>query len=66
MQKIILLLISLICLCSCYGGEQTSNDGVKVEKLTFEQHEYLIFYSIKGRYIGVDHDPNCWCMIDYD
>ena len=69
MKKFILLLVSLICLIclsACTQGEKTSEPGIVVEKITYEQHDWLIFSTTNGRYIGVDHDPNCWCMIDYD
>mgnify|MGYP007101900398 CR=1 FL=1 len=66
MKKILLLLIFLLLLCSCSSTkEATSNPSIVVEKITYEQHYYLIFQQL-GKYIGIEHDPNCWCMIDYD
>jgi len=64
MKKIFVLIVSLLCLFGCSSQEKAS-DGIYVEKFTYEQHEYLMFYTI-GRFTGVEHDPNCWCMIDYD
>ena len=66
MKKIILLIISLLCFCSCVNGDKTSNERILVEKITYQEHDYLIFSSTNGYYIGVEHDANCWCMIDYD
>lgn len=66
MKKIILLIVAFICLISCSSTrEETSSPTIVVEKITYEQHDYLIFQEL-GKYIGVEHDPNCWCMIDYD
>ena len=66
MKKIILLIISLFCFCACVNGDKTSNERICVEKITYQEHDYLIFSSANGHYIGVEHDMNCWCMIDYD
>lgn len=62
MKKILILIVSLLCL---FGCSEKASDGVYVEKFKYEQHDYLMFYTI-GRFTGVEHDPNCWCMIDYD
>lgn len=65
MKKIFVLIISLLCLFGCSSQERGSN-GISVEKFTYEQHDYLMFYTITGHFTGVEHDPNCWCMNDYD
>ena len=67
MKKILVLIISLLCVCSCSKvKEQTSDPSIVVEKITYEQHDYLIFSTSMGKYIGINHDPDCWCMIDYE
>lgn len=66
MKRILLFIILLLCVCSCALGEKTSSPNIVVEKITYEQHDYLLFYAVPGHFTGVEHDPNCWCMIDYD
>lgn len=66
MKKFLLLIFAVLCLCSCDKGEKTSDPSVRVGKITYETHDYLLFYAVPGHLTGVEHDPNCWCMIDYD
>lgn len=63
-KKIIVILIALFCLISCTSN--TSDNNIHAEKFEYEQHSYIMFYSITGHVTGIEHDPNCWCMIDYD
>ena len=74
MKKLIVAIFAALLLCSCEPTSQKqvySDDGAKiyVRKFTFEEHQYIEFYrSMPGydNYTGYVHDPNCWCMIDYD
>lgn len=79
MKKFILILIATICLCSCNADTKDDThvettqvirceDGVKiyVRKFTFENHQYLEFKDLRCYGHGFVHDPNCWCMIDYE
>lgn len=79
MKKFILILIAAICLCSCNADTkddahvETSQvirceDGAKiyVRKFTFEKHQYIEFKDHRFYGHGFVHDPDCWCMIEYD
>ncbi len=70
MKKIILVILLLLCM-----GCSSTNNSVQVEdtniyavKFEYEGHSYIQFNA--GRTAngvsGYVHDPNCWCMIDYD
>lgn len=63
-KKIIIILIALICFVSCESN--TSESNIYAEKFEYEQHSYILFYNLPGHITGVEHDPNCWCMVDYD
>jgi hypothetical protein len=82
MKKLLILLLVALLAYSCNTetkGEthvETTQvirceDGVKiyVRKFTFENHQYIEFCRPSpgyDNYTGFVHDPNCWCMIDYD
>ena len=67
-KKLCVAVIALICLISCTSNtvDNTSNSNINAEKFEYEQHSYIMFYTVTGHITGVEHDPNCWCMIDYD
>lgn len=76
MKKLIIGILASFLLCGCHdmdvSGEKTySDDGaaIYVRKFTFEEHQYIEFLRYRpghDDYTGYVHDPNCWCMIDYE
>ena len=74
MKKLIAMIFTAILLCGCEPESQKavySDDGTKiyVRKFTFEEHQYIEFYrptEVYDNCTGFVHDPNCWCMVDYD
>lgn len=75
MKKLIAMIFTAILLLGCEPETQKtvySDDGTKiyVRKFTFEEHQYIEFYRPSSgaydNYTGFVHDPNCWCMVDYD
>ena len=74
MKKLIIAIFTALLLCGCGPETQKavySDDGTKIyaRKFTFEDHQYIEFYRHSpgyDNYTGFVHDPNCWCMIDYD
>lgn len=64
MKKIIALLTLLVLCCSCIEHRETPEQNCKFE---FEGHQYIAFKFFKWTSgIGIVHDPNCECMIDYE
>lgn len=72
MKKFIICCLLVLGLVSCSPKHIESVAGypeVYIERVTCEEHEYLIFEEKRGLEItpiGVVHDPNCWCMVDED
>lgn len=76
MKKFILAIFAALLVAGCEPETQKptySDDGTTIyaRKFEFEGHQYIEFYRPnKGlsydNYTGFVHDPNCWCMIDYD
>lgn len=76
MKKLIAMIFTAILLLGCEPESQKavySDDGTTIyaRKFTFEEHQYIEFYrpargATYDNYTGFVHDPNCWCMIDYD
>lgn len=73
MKKLVIAIFTALLLCGCAPETQKvySDDGttICVKKFTFEEHQYIEFFRVGGIYdnnTGFVHDPNCWCMIDYD
>jgi len=74
MKKFAIVLFFLLLFSGCEPKTQKavhSDDGTKIyaRKFTFEGHQYIEFYRPSpgyDNYTGFVHDPNCWCMIDYD
>ena len=75
MKKFILAIFAVLLLAACEPESQKatySDDGTKIyaRKFEFEGHQYIEFYRPGGfsydNYTGFVHDPNCWCMIDYE
>ena len=65
MKKIIALLTLLVLCCSCIvENRKTPEQNCKFE---FEGHQYIAFKFFKWTSgIGIVHDPDCECMIDYE
>ncbi len=74
MKKVILVICAALLLCGCEPDSQkvvNSSDGTKIyaRKFEFEGHSYIEFYRPAigyDNYTGFVHDPNCWCMVDFD
>ena len=75
MKKFIILAFALALLGGCRPETQEQikcedNTTIYARKFTFEEHQYIEFYrhspGTYDNYTGFVHDPNCWCMIDYD
>ena len=81
MKKIISILfvvLSLFVVSGCKNNsENNSEDNTKfvimsdggkiyVRKFIFENHQYIEFKDYRYYGHGYVHDPDCWCMIDYD
>lgn len=74
MKKLIAMIFAAILLVGCEPETQKavySDDGTKIyaRKFIFEEHQYIEFYRNSpgyDNYTGFVHDPNCWCMVDYD
>lgn len=66
MKKIILILLLLLCIgCSSTDGVQVEDTGIYAVKFEYEGHSYIQFNEGRNG-TGYVHDPDCWCMIDYD
>ena len=64
MKKIIALLTTLTLCCSCCEYRETPSQNCKFE---FEGHQYIAFKFFKySNGVGIVHDPDCPCMIDYE
>ena len=62
MKKIILIILLLLCMgCSSTNNVSTDIHAVKFE---YEGHSYIQFDA--GGVSGYVHDPDCWCMVEYD
>ena len=76
MKKLITMIFTAVLLLGCEPETQKAvygDDGTTIyaRKFTFEEHQYIEFYrpsrgTSYDNYTGFVHDPNCWCMIDYD
>ena len=78
MKKLIIGILAAFLLCGCrsenmkVSGEKTyCDDGAVIyaRKFTFEEHQYIEFIRFRPSYddyTGFVHDPNCWCMVDYE
>ena len=75
MKKLVIAIFTALLLFGCGPETQKavySDDGTKIyaRKFTFEEHQYIEFYREGGfsydNYTGFVHDPNCWCMVDFD
>lgn len=65
MKKIILVILLLLCIgCSSTSRVQVKDTNICAVKFEYEGHSYIQFND--GRNVGYVHDPDCWCMIDYD
>ena len=75
MKKLVIAIFTALLLCGCESKTQkavySSVDDTKIyaRKFMFEEHQYIEFCRPAfgyDNYTGFVHDPNCWCMIDYD
>lgn len=70
MKKFIIILIAMLALCSCKPNKTILDKEILGNKFVLEQHDYIMFYYRADAFtlvpIGVDHDPECWCNVDYD
>ena len=70
MKKIILVILLLLCMgCSSTNkSAQVENTNIYAIKFEYEGHSYIQFNAGRNAngVSGYVHDPNCWCMIDYD
>ncbi len=75
MKKFAIVVFFLLLFSGCEPKSQKSvetEDGSRLyaRKFTFEEHQYIEFYRnghfSYDNYTGFVHDPNCWCMVDYD
>lgn len=71
MKKIITIFISLLLLSGCACVTKTERrvelpeNSITTVHFESEGHQYIWFIR-DGSSIGIIHDPECWCMIDYD
>jgi len=71
MRKIIALIAVVLGMSSCeytptkstYSIDETMS--VSALHFTSEDHHYILF-CVGGKWAGVTHDPECWCMVDED
>ena len=65
MKKFLSLLVCIFLIfVSCSNNNTIKEPSVCGYKFTYEQHEYIMFTSpVHG---GIVHNPECWCMIDYE
>ena len=69
MKKIILVILLLLCMgCSSTNSVQVEDTNIYAKRFEYEGHSYIQFNAGKtaNGISGYVHDPNCWCMIDYD
>ena len=76
MKKFILAILTVLLFAGCEPETQKPtycDDGTKIyaRKFEFDGHQYIEFYRPNmslsyDNYTGFVHDPDCWCMIDYD
>ena len=75
--SILFVLLSLFAVSGCKNNSEDNvekvimSDGAKIEvrKFIYDGHQYIEFFRHAGgydNYTGYVHDPNCWCMVDYD
>ena len=70
MKKILFILLTMVCLCSCYnegttkvGNKSTGIYGrIVVKEINYKNHSYLEFKDegLKGQ--GWVHNPDCKCL----
>jgi len=69
MRKIFILLVIILGIFGCTPTKTVRDidDTASVSAMHFtsENHHYILF-TIDGSRGGIVHDPDCWCMIDYD
>ncbi len=72
MKKIIfVVLLLLLCMgCSSTDSVKIENTNIYALRFEYEGHSYIQFHSDRpadGMCVsGYVHDPDCWCMIEYD
>lgn len=69
MKKIVLVILLLLCIgCSSTNSVRVEDTNIYAVKFEYEGHSYIQFNAGKtaNGVSGYVHDPNCWCMIDYD
>lgn len=71
MKKIITVFVSILllsgCACITKVGERYELPENAVTAIHFESEGHQYIWFVRGRSgIGVVHDPECWCMVDYD
>ena len=69
-MKKALLIISFLSIIGITGCSQLTTTHENAIHFEYEDHDYISFrvYDSKTQCVmtGVVHDPNCWCMIDYE
>ena len=69
-MKKALFIISFLSIVGITGCSQLNTNHENAIPFEYEGHDYICFrvYDGKSQSImtGVVHDPNCWCMIDYE
>lgn len=70
MKKLLIAIFAVLLVNGCEPETQhliksEDNTTLRVRKFTFEEHQYIEFCR-DNHYTGFVHDPNCWCMIDYN
>ena len=74
MKKFIILIFALVLLGGCRPETQEQvkcddNTTIRARKFVYDGHQYIEFYRYhigNDNYTGFVHDPNCWCMVDYE
>lgn len=66
MKRKLSILITILFLFGITSCDDAFSKRTKTTHFEYEGHKYIYFRVIPGYGSGVVHDPDCWCMIDYD
>ena len=75
MKKLIIVVLAALLLGGCEGNQEPvvrhatdANMFEQVVEFEYNKHQYIWFKNEDGLSWsgGIVHDPDCWCMVEYD